>query len=122
MPIHEVNQSFNNGKATKRLTVECDSATMSAIVALMPKGQTIFVPTATGAQGTARPRPISYIDIKANCFDRDGAKVHSTFVVAKLAKNTLSGADIKTALVGKVETPNGTACDKVSIKSIRPYA
>jgi len=115
MPKYEVSQSFNNGKAKKFLRVDTDAPTLQAIIGLMPKGQSVFEPSATGAVGTKRPVPVTYVEALASCFDKTDGAYNSSYIGIKFGKSTLSDDDIRLACLGKVEVPNGTSCDHVNI-------
>lgn len=116
---YEFSQNFNSGKAKNYLKLETDSATMIAIVALCPKGGSVFNPTATGAQGTARPLPQIYKECKVICSDSNDGAHSSAFVNVKYGKPTLKASEIVTICSGKVEVPNGTSCDKARVKNLK---
>jgi hypothetical protein len=116
---YRLGQSFNSGKVRNSQSLETDSATMQVIVDLTPKGQTVFNPTATGAQGTARVMPTVYREGLIVGYDKTDKKFNSTFVSIKYGKATLSDDDILLACDGKLEVPNGTSADSLSIKKLR---
>lgn len=119
MPKYEVSQNFNNGKARKFQTMDTDATTLTALIALMPKGQTVFEPSATGAVGTPRAVPTSYVEALVSCYDRTDGKYNANYVGVKFGKATLSDDDIVTACLSKVEVPNGSVCDNVSISKFK---
>lgn len=119
MPKYEVSQTFNNGKAKKFLKLDTDAPTLQAIIGLMPKGQAVFEPSATGAVGTKRAVPTNYVEALVSCYDVIDGAYNANYVGIKFGKSTLTDDDIKTACLGVVEVPNGTACDKVSISKFK---
>ena len=116
---YEVSQSFNHGKARNYATMTTDAITLSAIIALMPDGQSVFAPTATGSQGTARVRPSSYVEAQVTCFDKSEGAFKSNFVNVKLGKATLTDDDIVLACKNIIEVPGGSTADNVSIKKFK---
>lgn len=117
--LYTFSQSLNSGKVRNTQTLDTDSTTMQAIVDMTPKGQTVFNPTATGAQGTARPMPSIYREGLVVGSDRTAQKFNSCFMNVKYGKATLSDDDLLMAVGGKLEVPNGTSADKISIKKLR---
>ncbi len=112
-------QSFNSLKVRNSITLDTDSATMQAIVDMTPKGQTVFNPTATGASGTARVLPSIFREGLVVGSDRVGQRQNSSFLNVKYGKATLSDDDLLLAVDGKLEVPNGTSADKISIKKLK---
>jgi len=117
--LYIYSQSFNAGKVRNSQTLDTDSATMQAIVAMAPNGQTVFNPTVTGAQGTARPMPTIYREALVVGSDSADRKSNSSFLNIKYGKATLSDDDILLACSGKLEVPNGTSADLVTVKKIK---
>lgn len=118
--LYEVSQSFNNGSAKIYSKIDTDAPTMQGIVDMMPKGQSIFAPTLTGAVGVKRAVPTSYCEALISCFDKnENGSYNASYVGLKYGKSTLSDDDMITACISKVEVPNGTACDKVNASKIK---
>ena len=118
MGLNKISQHFN-GTRKSYLTIDADDATVNALIALMPNGQSVLAPTLTAASGVARARPTSYFSCTATCYDSLDGKNHTEFVNIKYGKPTLTNISVRTALVNVIQTPNGTACDKVSISKMK---
>ena len=113
-----ISQRFN-GRQKSYLKIDCDDATANALIALMPNGQEVLEESATPASGTARAVPTSYFSFSATCYDSVDGKNDVTFVNCKYGKPTLTNITARTALIGVIETPNLTACDKVGLRSMK---
>ena len=114
-----VTQGCNNGKVKNYFDVDTDSATMQSIIDLMPKGQTVFSPTPTGAQGTARIMLSIYREGRVMGSDRTDKRFNSSFVRIQYGKPGLTDDDIVLACDGKLKVPNGTTADKISVKKLK---
>ena len=117
---YDFGQLFNNGSAKNYGSIDTTALVMTDIVALMPDGVSIFAPTITGTVGVAVPQPTTYKEIKVSCIDKTaGGAYQSSIVSVPFAKATLTDDLIRSACLGKVDTPNDTVCDKVNIVGYR---
>jgi len=113
-----ISQKFN-GRNKSYITIDCDDTTANALIALMPNGQEVLEDSATPASGTARAVPTNYFSFSATCYDSVNGKNDVSFVNVKYGKSTLTNITARTALLGVIETPNLTSCDKVSLRSMK---
>ena len=119
MPLYEVGQTINNNSAKQFSKIDTDAITLNGLIALMPNGQTVYAPTATGAVGVLTAVPTAYSTALISCFDKTDRIYATSFVGLKYGKSTLSDDDIVTACLAKVDTPNGTACDQVNVNKYK---
>jgi hypothetical protein len=117
--IYEVSQAFNNSSKKNFFKLDTVASTLQGIIALMPDGQTVYSPSATGAVGTKVPVPTYYKKAKVSCFDSADGAFNGNMIYVEYGKPTLTDDDIRTACLAKVEVPNGSACDDVRVKSLR---
>ena len=115
MPLYEVNQNINNNSAKQFSKIDTDAITLNGLIALMPNGQTVYAPTATGATGVLTAVPSQYSTALISCFDKTDRIYATSFVGLKYGKFNLTDDEIVTACLTNVETPNGTSCDQVNV-------
>ena len=117
MAIYKVSQRFNNGTAKNYASVDTTALVMQSLIDAAPKGVSAFGATLTGTTGVARAVPTAYVRARVICKDKTNQVNSAAFVNIKYGKTTLDHAAIVTALQGKINVPNGTTCDLVTVRN-----
>ena len=108
-------QSYNGGTRYAGLDVDCDTATAEAIIALMPKGVTVYDSDGTTPVGTRRAVPSHYSTMLVTCKDSGDDTASPSFIGINYGKPRLSSKIVKQACVGVVKLQNNQACDAISV-------